>query len=107
MTNTCKFRVCEEMEVLRDYLTKQQITWFDVSAILDDIWICRTHFWLNGNKWSVIHGFGTYGGFSSIDKDFSLLELMATPINDGDPVGYLTGKQVIEYIEHELNPTEK
>lgn len=105
MTN--KFRVCEEMQVLRDWLTKNNITWYDVSSNpqgIDDCWICRTHFWLNGNKWSVVHGFGTYGGFSSIDKDFSLLELMATPINDGDPVGYLTGKQVIEYIEKEIHP---
>ena len=100
------FRVCSEMEDLREYLTKQQITWTDVSSKDDKYWICRTHFWLNGNRWSIIHGYGTYGGFSELDKDSSLLELWASPVNDGDPVGYLTGKQVIEYIEQEVKGNE-
>lgn len=100
------FRVCEEMQVLRDWLTKNNITWYDNSSNppgIDNCWVCRTQFWLNHNRWSVIHGFGTYGGYDSfLSKDYSLLELMASPVNEGEPVGYLTGKQVIEYIEEDI-----
>lgn len=51
--------------------------------------------------WSVIHGYGTYGGFSSIDADRGLLEVMSDAINNGEPIGWLTAERVMQYVKGE------
>lgn len=101
------FRVCSEMEDLREYLTKRHIEWWDKSDNKDEWWICRTHFMIKGNHWSVIHGYGTYGGICTFsNRDWCLLELMTNALNDGEPLGSLSVKQIIEYIEEETKEDE-
>ena len=93
--------VCEEMRKLRAYLDKNSIEWHDDSEdIRQGMWICRTHFEYKDNEWSVINGAGTYGGFYHNEKyNAKLLELMASCVNGGEPVGYLKAEDVIKYME--------
>lgn len=92
--------VCEEMQKLREYLNKHEIQWADVSASYGFSWMCRTHFTLRNNLWSVINGFGSYGGFGTFSQNNEgLLELMTSEVNGGEPVGYLTADEVINYLE--------
>lgn len=93
--------ICKEMSKLRQYLDNKGIKWKDTSAY-DNLWICRTHFELNGYRWSVINGFGTYGGWGALELEGDnkcLLELMTNSVNNGEPIGYLTADDVIDYIE--------
>ena len=92
-------KICEEMSKLRQYLDDKGIEWVDASSN-DSLWICRTHFELNGIRWSVTNGYGTYGG-SGIIRGYNggLLELMTNAVNNGEPIGWLTADNVIGYIE--------
>ena len=85
---------CEEMEKFRHALDINGISWHDASdpVIIYGIAIERTHFKHRGYDWSVIHGYGTYGGFSRLKPDQGLLELMSKAVNDGQPVGWLQKK---------------
>lgn len=88
----------EEMETLRDMLDEEQIEWQDASS-LDAYPVHRTHFRHRGFKWSVIHGYGTFGGINPLTrKDVGLLELMSDAVNDGDPIGWLTAEEAMEYV---------
>lgn len=89
--------MCKEMEKLRKALDKNAISWEDASenGILP---ITRTHFEYKGYEWSVIHGFGTYGGWNSIDPDAGLLEIMSSAVNGGEPLGWLTAKEVMDLV---------
>lgn len=88
-----------EMAMLREILNAEHIEWHDASEESEMCPICRTHFEHRGYKWSVIHGYGTYGGFSSIDKDKGLLEVMSDAINGGEPIGWLTAEEVMQYVK--------
>lgn len=91
--------VCEEMQKLREYLNKHNIQWTDVSEPYCFSWMCRTHFTLRNNHWSVINGYGSYGGFGTFSpNNEGLLELMTSEVNGGEPVGYLTADDVIKYM---------
>lgn len=111
--------MCEEMIKLRNYLSDNNIVWLDQSIITPekmiqymmrtfkedrafcDTTIYRTHFMLNGKLWSVINGFGTYGGFEPYEnKNYGLLELM---IDKDDPMGWLTADDIINMINGEMN----
>ena len=94
-------KLCAEMKKLRDYLDSTCIPWEDKSEVGQHLQIERTHFFVkkNGCKWSVIHGFGTYGGWSTYEIDKGLLELLAEDVNNGEPVGYLTAEDVICWIK--------
>lgn len=98
--------VCEEMKKLRQMLDKKNIPWHDASEIMSDdkdwpMWICRTHFKYDGLKFSVINGFGTYGGLNGAnpgmteDENMGLLELM---IEDNEPVGWLKAENIMEIL---------
>lgn len=107
--------MCEEMKKLRQLLDKRGIEWTDASSITPDAFIqkcieygiseysadCtiyRTHFDVDGNAFSVIYGYGTYGGYDSFDgSDLELLECM---INDGDPTGYMTAEDVLYAVDN-------
>ena len=89
----------KEMEKLRELLDAEHITWHDASRESEMCPICRTHFGYRGYQWSVIHGYGSYGGYSIITADEGLLELMSEAVNGGDPVGWLTADQVMEYVK--------
>ena len=78
-----------EMEILRGMLDQRNIEWTNAS----DIWISRTWFTINGNKWSVISGKFSYGGPEGF------LELVTNSVNDGDPIGWLTADEVMAYVD--------
>ena len=62
-----------QMKKLRALLDAENIEWEDKSD--NGIYpICRTHFLYNGQRWSVIHGYGTYGGYSSFSEDRAFLK---------------------------------
>lgn len=91
----------EEMTKLRKLLTEQGIEWHDASTPPDcPIQIDRTHFDYKGSSWSVINGFGTYGGYDSHfnKKNLGLLELMSAAVNEGEPLGFLTAAAVIKLV---------
>ena len=92
--------IVEEMKKLREYLDDHKIQWEDDSSELGCFWMCRTHFTVRKNFWSVINGYGSYGGFDTFSpKNKGLLELMTNEVNGGEPVGYLTADEVIRYME--------
>lgn len=94
----------EEMTKLRKLLTEQGIEWHDSSTPPEyPIQIDRTHFDYEGYSWSVINGFGTYGGIGIFrnKKNMGLLELMSNAINDGEPIGYLTAENVMELVSED------
>lgn len=86
----------EEMKKLRALLDAENIEWEDKSD--NSIYpICRTHFTYNGQRWSVIHGYGSYGGYSPItESDRGLLEAYDF---SSDPIGYLTAEEVMRYVK--------
>lgn len=94
----CPFGVTGEMQKLRDWLDAHKIEWEDRSITVGDAWVCRTHFWYKDYLWSIIHGYGSYGGFSPYAKDTGLLELCCSAVNGGEPVGWLTAKTIIKYL---------
>ena len=90
----------KEMRDLRKMLDAEGINWHDKSEFgICPIW--RTHFEHRGYHWSVIHGYGTYGGSTSIDADRGLLEVMSDAIDNGEPIGWLTAERVMQYVRGE------
>ena len=86
----------EEMKKLRALLDAENIEWEDKSDY--SIYpICRTHFSYSGQRWSVIHGYGTYGGYDPFTgTDRGLLEAWSF---SGEPIGYLTAEEVMRYVK--------
>ena len=87
----------EEMIAFRKLLDEKRIEWEDLSTQQWEICpIDRTHFNHRGYKWSVINGYGTYGGVNVITrKNEGLLELMSEAVNGGEPLGFLTAKEAM------------
>ena len=90
----------DEMLKLRKLLTMNGIEWHDASETPDyPLQFDRTHFNYRGYEWSVVNGYGTFGGFDIFsDKNMGLLELMSEAINGGEPFGFLTANQVMEFV---------
>lgn len=90
--------VCDEMQKLRDFLDEKDITWRDNSENMKstiEMWICRTLFEVGGHSFSVVNGFGTYGGWAGAnlsEKNLGLLEMM---IDECEPFGWLTAEDII------------
>ena len=90
--------VCVEMRKLRDWLKENSINFWDDS----DATICRTKFKIKKNRFSVIHGRGTYGGYNPFTKvDSGRLECQ--DYNHPDPLGFLTAEDVIALVRKELD----
>ena len=98
--------VCEEMQKLRKMLEKKGIEWHDNSEVMSEnkewpMWICRTYFEYKGVQFSVINGFGTYGGWFGANpgttekENMGLLEIM---IEDNEPVGWLKAEDIMEIL---------
>lgn len=107
--------LCKEMKKLRAELDKRGIPWTDNSKITTDeelqrctrlyfslpasyydTSIYRTKFTYNGKQYSVINGYGTYGGYEPWNgKNNNLLEMM---IDDNDPIGWLTADDVCREV---------
>lgn len=100
-------KICDEMQQLRKMLDERNIPWEDDSEDMthDDfiMWIARTHFEFNDIEYSVINGFGTYGGWHGLNpgieenENTGLLELMGGDIQ----CGWLTANDVIMIITGE------
>lgn len=96
--------ICEEMKKLRQMLDEKNIPWHDASEVMSEdkdwpMWVCRTHFEYDGLKFSVINGFGTYGGWYGANpgmtekENMGLLELV---IEGSDPVGWLKAENIMK-----------
>lgn len=92
-----------EMKLFREMLDAENIEWHDASSRSFELPMDRTHFEYRGYFWSVIHGFGSYGGPSFIQDDKGLLELMSNAVNKGDPIGWLTAKEAMQYVRGDKN----
>lgn len=87
--------VVEEMKKFRELLDKNGIEWIDDSEEeRDDVWICRTHS-KNHDRWSVINGIGTYGGYSIGEKNEGLLEAAI----DDKVLGHLKAEEAYKLVE--------
>ena len=98
--------VCDEMKKLRWMLDEKGVEWHDASDVMSGsrewpMWICRTHFEYNGLRFSVVNGFGTYGGWyganpgTTEDENMGLLEIM---IEDNEPVGWLKAEDIMKIL---------
>lgn len=96
-------KMTHEMKLFRKMLDAENIEWHDASSQSFELPIDRTHFKYRGYFWSVVHGFGSYGGPSYLYDDKGLLELMSDAVNEGEPIGFLTATQAMQYVrgEHE------
>ncbi len=98
--------ICEEMKKLRAELERLFVSYTDASEewltfdeihnMAVDSWICRTHFEVQGKKYSVVNGFGTLGGYKRGNLNEGLLEIMYP---NGISEGYMTYKEIIQKIE--------
>ena len=87
--------IVDEMKKFRELLDKNGIEWVDDSEEeRDDVWICRTRS-KNHDRWSVINGIGSYGGYSIGEKNEGLLEVML----DGEILGYCKAKEAYKLVE--------
>lgn len=94
---------CYELNKLKTYLDEQKIKYVVKSdSETTNYRIERIHFWINGYLWSVIHGYGTYGGFDSYTRDKGLLELYTKQIQPY-PFGCLSCTDIIDLIERYRN----
>lgn len=108
-------KICEEMVKLREGLDKRNIAWIDksditteerikyfisqgISELFADATMYRTHFEHKGKKYSVIFGYGSYGGINAINpsQNNGLLELM---IDENTPKGWLTAEDVLNIVD--------
>ena len=86
----------DEMIKFRNLLDKNSIKWIDKS---DEGFIDRTHFYYRDYFFSVINGYGTYGGIDVFtSKNHGLLELMSNCTNGGEPIGSLTANEAFEIV---------
>lgn len=87
--------IVDEMKKFRELLDKNGIEWIDDSEEeRDDVWICRTKS-KNHDRWSVINGIGTYGGYSIGEKNEGLLEVML----DDEVLGYCKAEESYKLVE--------
>lgn len=85
-----------EMIKFRNLLDKNNIKWIDKS---DEGFIDRTHFYYRDYFFSVVNGFGTYGGINVFNgNNAGLLEFMSNCVNGGEPIGALTADEAIEIV---------
>lgn len=86
---------CEELKKLKEYLKSKNIPYTTPNTD-GDYPINRVKFNIGINNFSVINGYGTYGGFDAVYKENQgLLEIM---INDNNVIGCLTCESVINII---------
>ena len=108
-------KICEEMVKLREGLDKRNIAWEDHSDVAPkeyielmksngfteieaDITMYRTHFDYKGHHYSVVFGYGSYGGINPINPEVcgDKLELM---IDMENPQGWLTAEDVLNIVD--------
>lgn len=88
-----------EMIKLRELLDRNNIQWHDDSEKGSTFFMDRTHFWYRNYKWSIINGYGSFGGYDPLRNiNYGLLELMSNAINGGEIVGELTAEEAIKIV---------
>ena len=89
-----------EMKKLRELLNNASIKWHDESEKSRNVFFMdRTHFWYRNYKWSVINGYGSYGGYDPFSNtNHGHLELMSNAINGGEPVEIETAEEAFKII---------
>lgn len=95
-----KAEIVPEMQKFRDMLDERGIPWIDVSddESKGDYLTCRTHlaFGEKGWNWSIINGYGTYGGWNRIHpENIGLLEAWDFV---HELIGFLTAEQAFNLI---------
>lgn len=109
-------KICDEMIKFRQSLDKRKIKWKDDSTICpeeiiqmfknngfsdleSDITIYRTHFTYKDKHYSVVYGYGTYGGVRPFEDpvDQGLLEMMV----EDKITGWLTADDIFEILDKE------
>lgn len=109
-------KICEEMVKLREGLDKRNIAWVDKSDIYSkdhiemlkskgfteeesDFTMYRTHFTYKEHFYSVIFGYGSYGGVRPFEDpvDQGLLEMMI----DDKITGWLTADDIFKILDKE------
>lgn len=100
--------ICEEMNKLRTALDKIGVEWvdaseewklFDLDTCIKDYYICRTHFNYNNKKYSVINGYGSFGGYDMFANDNKGFLEIRFP--NGEVEGYLTAADIIKIIKED------
>lgn len=88
-----------EMIKLRELLNRNSIQWHDNSEKDSIFFMDRTLFWYRDYKWSIINGYGSYGGYDPLRNiNYGQLELMSNAVNGGEPVGELTADEAIKIV---------
>ena len=86
-------RIADEIQKLMEIMPDVDVDYLDTSMY-------RTHFDYKGKRWSVINGYGSYGGYDPIDgKNEGLLELLIGDAAGNEPIGNLTADDVLNYME--------
>lgn len=97
---------CPEMQKFRAMLDRRGIEWEDCSEN-GFCPIVRTHFWYKDNRWSVIHGYGSFGGYDSLTgQDSQLLEVYDFGRSKDGPWGWLTAEEAEKLIFEEAEECE-
>ena len=98
--------ICEEMNKLRTALDKMGVEWVNASeewgigerdTFIRDFYICRTHFDYNNKHYSVINGYGSFGGYDMFSYDNKGFLEIRFP--NGEVEGYLTAADIIKIIK--------
>lgn len=97
---------CPEMQKFRAMLDRRGIEWEDRSEN-GFCPIVRTHFWYKDNLWSVIHGYGSFGGYDSLTgQDSQLLEVYDFGMSKDGSWGLLTAEEAEKLIFEEAGECE-
>lgn len=109
-------KLCDEMIKFREGLDKRKIRWKDdsticpdeyihlmmskgFSRIVSDITMYRTHFTYKDKHYSVVYGYGSYGGVRPFEDpvDQGLLEMMV----EDKITGWLTADDIFKILDKE------
>jgi len=109
-------KMSEEMEKLRKGLDERGIPWVDDTTYApkeyiehmmkngfteaeSNVTIFRTHFRIKEHFYSVVYGYGTYGGINPINPELTDAGLLELRIDDNNPQGWLNAKDVLDIID--------
>lgn len=90
----------EELKVIQEILELNKIPYEERHHIDEPYSLYRLHFVYKGNKWSVVSGYGSYGGNKGLLEIMRLGQVESEelyPAND-EPIGWLTAEEVMLMI---------
>lgn len=109
-------KICEEMVKLREGLDKRNIAWVDATTYApkeyiehmmkngfteaeSNVTIFRTHFRIKDHFYSVVYGYGTYGGIDPVDPEITDAGLLELRIDSNNPQGWLDAKEILDMVD--------